>query len=206
MTELLVTCQSEIATKDEGTVDISVNFHTIVDDERQTIIPLWLDEVNAISPSLALPELSMSEEPLAFQGLSDLERSPLGFTSSLPEGVGRVQPALLLSDASGFISYKLGVPDFLPENDVYSNSDGKTLPESSARHDQPHFSITQGSQEKVKCTWPGCSRAVKKDNLTRHVNEMHHRKVKAICTGCRKGFVRPYMLKGHVCQAKSREF
>ncbi|KAG2743312.1 hypothetical protein P692DRAFT_20838969 [Suillus brevipes Sb2] len=45
-------------------------------------------------------------------------------------------------------------------------------------------------------------RAVKKDNLTRHVNEMHRRKVKAVCTGCRKGFARPYVLKAHIYRAK----
>ncbi|KAG1778298.1 hypothetical protein EV702DRAFT_1095450 [Suillus placidus] len=193
ITELLATYQSEITMADEGALNSSIDLQAIVDDKPQIIVPLALDELNASSPSLTPPELSVLAEPLAFRGqLSDLEYGPLGFTSTLPEGVGRVQPDLLLSGTSGVASYGLGIPGFLPQYDKYFN--GKTLSESSARHDQqPCLPIAQGSQDKVKCTWSGCSRAVRKDNLTRHVNEMHRRKVKAVCAGCGKRFARPYM-------------
>jgi hypothetical protein len=104
----------------------------------------------------------------------------------------------------GVIGY--GAPGFLsqPEYDIYS--DGKMLSESSARHDQqPRLPIAQGGQKKVKCTWPGCLRSVQKNNLTRHVNEMHRRVVKAVCDGCGRGFMRSYMLKNHTCPAKYKK-
>ncbi|KAG2348203.1 hypothetical protein BDR05DRAFT_956732 [Suillus weaverae] len=209
ITELLVTYQSEITVADECTLDSSVDFQAIVDDKPQIIVPLALDEFDAGSPSLTPPKLSILTEPLAFRSqLPDPEYGPLGFTSTLPEGVGlpigKLSQDLSLSGTSDVIGYGLGIPGFLPQYDTYF--DGKTLPESSARHDQqPRLPIAQGSQDKVKCTWSGCSRAVKKDNLTRHVNEMHRRKVKAVCAGCGKRFARPYMLKDHICRDKCRK-
>ncbi|KAG2073258.1 hypothetical protein BDR04DRAFT_1095150 [Suillus decipiens] len=80
-------------------------------------MPLVLDGVNIVSPSLAPPELSVLADSLAFRGkFLDLEHSLLWFTSSLQEGVGHVRPDLLLSETSGFISYELGVPEFLPQD------------------------------------------------------------------------------------------
>ncbi|KAG2066376.1 hypothetical protein BDR04DRAFT_1169953 [Suillus decipiens] len=173
ITELLVEYQSEITVENEGTMDSGVDFHTLGDDEHQAIMPLVLNDVNTIPPSLAPPEISVLAKSLAFRNqFLDLEHNPLWFTSSLQEDL------LLLSETSGFVSNELGVPEFLPRDDTYSK---EMLPDSSARHDQPHLAIVQGGQDKVRCTWPGCSRSVKKNNLTRHVNEMHRRRVKAVC-------------------------
>ncbi|KAG2753151.1 hypothetical protein P692DRAFT_20829638 [Suillus brevipes Sb2] len=79
-------------------------------------------------------------------------------------------------------------------------SEGETLPGSSSRLDQqlPH-PIEEGTRDKVQCTWPGCSKLVKKGSRTRHVNETHLRKVKTVCAGCGKGFTRSYMKKYHTC-------
>ncbi|KAG2139079.1 uncharacterized protein EDB93DRAFT_1164024 [Suillus bovinus] len=204
ITELLLTCQSEITMGGEGTLDSSMDFQAISDDEPQTVMPLAHDELNVVPPSLALPKLSISEEPLAFQGqFVDLKYDPLGLTRTLSEGLrdSKLPQDLLLSGTSGIVSHGLDVPVLLPEYDIYSAA--KTLSESSTSQDKRHVprSIAQGSQDRVNCSWPGCSRAVRKDNLTRHVNEMHRRKVKATCTGCGKGFARPYMLNEHICQA-----
>ncbi|OAX34268.1 hypothetical protein K503DRAFT_774724, partial [Rhizopogon vinicolor AM-OR11-026] len=65
---------------------------------------------------------------------------------------------------------------------------------STSRHQVP---IAQGGQEKVKCAWPGCSRFMTKDSFTRHVNETHLRKVKAVCARCERGFPRTYMKTNH---------
>ncbi|KAG2066357.1 hypothetical protein BDR04DRAFT_1106782 [Suillus decipiens] len=71
--------------EDEG------DFHTFVDDGHQAIMLFAQNEVNAISPSLAPPELSGFAESLAFRGqFLDLEHSALGFTST------RARPDLLL--------------------------------------------------------------------------------------------------------------
>ncbi|KAG2096353.1 uncharacterized protein F5147DRAFT_763570 [Suillus discolor] len=204
ITELLVTGQSEITTVEgDGTLDSSVDFQAIVSGEPQTVVPLAFDELNAVSPSLTPPELSVSAEPLAFQGqFSDLKYGPLEFgIITLAEGlsIGTIPQDVLLNGTPGVISYGLGVPGFLSQYDT--DSDRKTLSESSTSRDL-RLPIAQGSQHKVNCIWPGCSRAIKKDNLTRHVNEVHRRKVKAVCVDCGRKFARPYMLRDHICRAE----
>ncbi|KAG2112746.1 hypothetical protein BD769DRAFT_1391865 [Suillus cothurnatus] len=81
-----------------------------------------------------------------------------------------------------FVNYELGAQPFLPQHHTYS--EGK------------------GSQDRVKCIWPGCSKFVRKENHTRHVNETHLRKIKTLCTGCGKEFTRSYMKKDHICPAE----
>lgn len=89
ITELLVTCQSDISMRDEGTLDSSLGFQAIINDEPQAIVPLAFNKINAVSPLMTPQELSNSEESLAFRGqLTDLECGPLGLTSTLQEGVG----------------------------------------------------------------------------------------------------------------------
>lgn len=95
-------------------------------------------------------------------------------------------------------SYELDVQPFVPQDSIYS--EGKTssglLSRLSQRLPPP---VMQDSQDKVKCTWPGCLKFVRKDSRTRHVNEIHLRKVKTVCAGCGKGFPRSYMKKYHIC-------
>lgn len=85
VTELLVTSQSEITMGDQGTLDNGVDFAIIDDSEPLSILPLALDELNAVSPSLTPPDLSISAESLVFQGrLSDPEYGALGLASAFP--------------------------------------------------------------------------------------------------------------------------
>ncbi|KAG1805791.1 uncharacterized protein BJ212DRAFT_1390294 [Suillus subaureus] len=155
------------------------------------------DELDAVLPSLTLPELPILAEPLAFESqFSDLEYGPVVFTSTLPENIGLPVGNLSQDLLPGVVDYGLGVPELPPQY---------TLIESSARHDQqPCPPFAQGGRDKVMCTWPGCSRAVQKNSLARHINEMHRRVVKAVCDSCERGFARPYMLKNHICRAKYR--
>ncbi|KAG1842303.1 hypothetical protein C8R48DRAFT_737816 [Suillus tomentosus] len=203
LTELLVTqCQAEIIMRDEGTSDNGIDFQAIIDDsEPQTIVPLaTLDELNAVSPSLTPSDLPVLAESQTFQGQpSTLEYGPLGFTSTLPEGlpISRLPQDLLLSG-----SYRL---DFSPQYDTYFYRKMMSESESSASCDQQSshpIQVALADQDKVKCTWSGCSKALKKGSLTRHINETHRRKVKAVCVPCGKRFARPYMLKNHVCRAE----
>ncbi|KAG2075812.1 hypothetical protein BDR04DRAFT_1090540 [Suillus decipiens] len=163
-------------------------------------MPLVLDDVNTVSPSLAPPELSVLADSLMFRGqFLDLEHGPLCFTSS------RTRPDLLLSETSGFISCELGVPEFLPQDDTYSE---KMLPESSTRHDQPRLAIVHGDQNKVKCAWPGCLRSVKKNNLTRHVNENAPPEGQGCLCQVWKGFRAPVYVEGpvHIYQVIFRKY
>ncbi|KAG1749445.1 hypothetical protein EDB19DRAFT_1904546 [Suillus lakei] len=193
---------------ESGTLDNSDYPKAIVDDEPQTITPSALDELNAVSPLLTPLELPILPELLAFRGqLSDQYYRPLESArvmGPLPEDVdppfGQL-PQDLLRGTSSSMSYELSVQPFLHQHGTYS--EGRTLSGSSARRDQSLPSpIVQCSQDKVKCTWPGCSKFVKKDNRTRHVNETHLRKVKAVCAGCGKRFTRPYLRRDHICPAE----
>lgn len=64
-------------------------------------------------------------------------------------------------------------------------TEGQATSGSSAKR-YPHLClpIMLGGQEKVECTWPGCASILKKDSHTRHVDNIHLRKIKAICTRC----------------------
>ncbi|KAG1835337.1 hypothetical protein DFJ58DRAFT_847460 [Suillus subalutaceus] len=76
---------------------------------------------------------------------------------------------------------------------------------SSARpNEELSVPVVQASQvkDKVKCTWYGCSTFVNKDNLTRHVKEVHEGKIKAVCAGCGREFKRPYQMNAHILQSK----
>ncbi|KAG1851804.1 hypothetical protein C8R48DRAFT_360840 [Suillus tomentosus] len=72
---------------------------------------------------------------------------------------------------------------------------------SSARPDV-QLSVPIQVKDKVKCTWHGCSALVKKDNLSRHVKEVHEGKIKAVCAGCGKEFKRPYQMDEHIVRTR----
>ncbi|KAG0696271.1 hypothetical protein DFH29DRAFT_1004717 [Suillus ampliporus] len=111
---------------------------------------------------------------------------------------------LLPSDVSGTISYELGTQKFyriVPQHDTCY--EGQTLSGPSARHHQQLcLPVVLDGEEKVKCEWSGCSSSVKRDNYTRHVNEIHLRKVKAVCASCGKAFSRSYMKNTHMCRVR----
>ncbi|KAG1884614.1 hypothetical protein F4604DRAFT_1676734 [Suillus subluteus] len=68
-----------------------------------------------------------------------------------------------------------------------SSAEEQTWPGSSSRHDQS-----------PPPPMPGCRRFLKKENLTRHINEVHKRKIKARCDHCGREFTRPYLKKEHI--------
>jgi hypothetical protein len=75
---------------------------------------------------------------------------------------------------------------------------------SSARPDEkPSVPVVQASrvEDKVKCTWYGCSTLVNKDNLTRHVSEVHEGRIKVVCEGCRRPFKRLYQMNEHILRS-----
>ncbi|KAG0701093.1 hypothetical protein DFH29DRAFT_585166 [Suillus ampliporus] len=196
----LASWQSGVAVVDSGTWNSSGDLQTFVDDEH-----------NAIPPLLTPPDLSRLPEPLGCYGQpSDLEYGPLeylGVNITLPEGVDslvdQLHQDLLLRGTSGFASNEPGVQPFQPQ--YSTSSEGQTLSDSSVRRDQKlPLPTVQGRQEKVRCTQPGCSRVVRKDGLTRHVNQTHLRKVKSVCASCGKGFTRRYMERDHICRAERR--
>lgn len=191
-----------------GTWDSSVDL--IVGDEPPIIVPVALNKRDAYSLSLTPPNLSLLSfqhshgQPSAHEYGSLLQPS-VGVISSPPEGADlheKIEP--LLPSASGSVSYELGTQPFqkfLPEDDTCS--EGQTLSDPSVRHHQQLcLPVVQDDEDKVRCMWSGCSSVIKKDNYTRHVNEVHKRQFKAVCTICRKEFLRPYMKKTHICPGR----
>ncbi|KAG1749440.1 hypothetical protein EDB19DRAFT_1904541 [Suillus lakei] len=74
---------------------------------------------------------------------------------------------------------------------------------SASPDEQPAVPVVQAShvKDKVKCTWYGCPALVNKDNLTRHVKEVHEGKIKAVCAGCGREFKRPYQMNEHILRS-----
>lgn len=144
-------------------------------------------------------------EPLPFcSELSDTEFGPLesvGVASTLQESVDLVTRYVRSDLLPCSISSYEPAADFPPR----AGPGEQTSSGSSTRFDeQPPLAVVQSIREKVKCTWPGCLRSIQKENLTRHVNEVHRRKIKAVCNQCGNGFTRPYMMRDHNCRVKCR--
>ncbi|KAG1853495.1 hypothetical protein DFJ58DRAFT_728249 [Suillus subalutaceus] len=201
ITKLRDSVQSEATVMDSA----SSTYPQAIFYEPQNIATVAPDEPNVMLPLLSMPDLFGLPQPLAYGRLPDQEYGPLeyaGVMGSLPEDTNpmicqRSSDVLL----SGFVSYEPGAQPFPPHDGMYS--EGNTMLGSSSRLDpRPPLPIVQGSPDKVKCTWPGCSKFVKKESRARHVNETHLRKVKTVYTGCGRGFSRSYMKKGHICPLK----
>ncbi|KAG1763379.1 hypothetical protein EDD22DRAFT_952372 [Suillus occidentalis] len=126
-------------------------------------------------------------------------------TETLPEEadphLGQ-QPQELFPYDNESASYVPGAHGILPQHS--SSSEEQTL--LGQRHDlsQPP-PMVQGHQNRVMCTKPGCSVILNKENLTRHNNEVHERKIRARCDCCGREFTRPYLKREHVRQARCRK-
>ncbi|KAG2074968.1 hypothetical protein BDR04DRAFT_1150782 [Suillus decipiens] len=105
ITELLATCQSAITMEDEGTMDSGVLFHALVDNEHQVTMPQYHLTVASSATAFRLGRFT-SVPRQAFKLGAVLYGSPVAC-----KRVGSSP-----SKTSGFISYKLGVPEFLPQD------------------------------------------------------------------------------------------
>ena len=117
----------------------------------------------------------------------------------------RVRLDSLSFGTSSSSSHKLNVQPFDESPPQHTTCpEEQTLPGPSATHYQEsHVPPAQASQEKVRCTWLGCTSVVHKNNYARHLNESHLRRVKAICHRCGRTFPRTYMKRNHefTCRA-----
>ncbi|KIK43052.1 hypothetical protein CY34DRAFT_106594 [Suillus luteus UH-Slu-Lm8-n1] len=212
--EILAKSQSEVAIGNTGAWGRSSDLS--FGDEPLTIAPTALNEFDANSFLSTPPNLghSLLPQPLLFlngqpsaQEYGSLAPSSVGVGNTLPEGtdptVYQVSQQSLLTGASGSVSFELGTQSFqkfLAEDDT---SEEQTLsgPSVGYYHRQC-LPIVRDGEDKVKCMWSGCSGIIRKDSYTRHVNEVHKRLIKAICTTCGKKFPRPYMKKTHICPSR----
>ncbi|KAG2066354.1 hypothetical protein BDR04DRAFT_1121206 [Suillus decipiens] len=203
ITELLDNVQSEVTVINSGRRDSSAYHQKIFDDEHQNVATIAPDELNTL-----LTTLSNLPQPLALSGLSDQEYGPLEsdeVMGSLQEDTDAMicqrPPDAFLCNTSSHVIYEL--QPFVPQDGM--SFEEKTISGSSSTLKQRlPPPIVQEIEDKVKCTWPGCSKFVKKESRTRHVNETHLRKVKTVCASCGKGFTRSYMKKDHICRQKCK--
>ncbi|KAG1884607.1 hypothetical protein F4604DRAFT_1919051 [Suillus subluteus] len=150
-------------------------------------------------PSLTQPQHDMYDE--AFSAFLDprvMESSSEGVDPRL----GQLFQDLSLHDTSDSI-YE---PTALPFQGIYYEHVASS---SSARPDeQLSVPVMQVSQvkDKVRCTWDGCSALVNKDNLTRHVKEVHEGKIKVVCPGCGREFKRSYQMNEHIFRSRCGRF
>jgi hypothetical protein len=96
-TELFASCQShaQVTIGDPGGLTSSVDIQTIGNDEPQTIMPVALDKLDAITPSLTPLDRSLLLQPLALCGqFSGNEYGPslgyVGVAGPLPEPGGQL--------------------------------------------------------------------------------------------------------------------
>ncbi|KAJ8589441.1 hypothetical protein M405DRAFT_841876 [Rhizopogon salebrosus TDB-379] len=97
--------------------------------------------------------------------------------------------SFLQESDSGATSLPVSQPssDLLPGTSVYANHGVSTPLRSFAPqndtsiicHQEPPPCVVRCSQEKMQCTWPGCSSVIQKGSYVRHVKEIHQRTVKA---------------------------
>jgi hypothetical protein len=93
----------------------------------------------------------------------------------------------LFLGASDGANYTLS--DLTPQSYMYSEE------QTFYQQLRPEPGFVQVGQKKVQCTL--CSKVVRRDGYTRHVNETHLRAVKGVCTRCRKTFQRKYLKTKH---------
>ena len=229
--EILASCQPEAAY--EGPWKYSnVDLRAISGVRLQS--PVAFNEV--IHPSSTdlplLPQPSALQHlqgQLPGQESGLLSQGSVGFTSTLPEGIdhlpeqhfpGRVSRIHRVSfvyhvrlDFFPFgtpypVSYEPGARPFHSSVHQYSTyAEGQTLPgPSTSHHQEPHLPVTRGGQEKVECGWIGCSSVVTRDSLTRHVTEIHLRKVKHTYNRCGRAFMRTYEKRNHEPTCHGRKF
>ncbi|KAG1763383.1 hypothetical protein EDD22DRAFT_887308 [Suillus occidentalis] len=189
ITELLRNREPEVTAGDQGEwvpQDGTVGLQAVINDEQLTFV----------------------NEPPPFYGrLLDIEfnqTEPIEVTSTLQESADLVsQPSQDLF-RYGTSSYEAPAGDFPSHHDTFPER--LDASNSSANLDeQLPLTIVQVIRERVQCNWPGCSRIVNKDNLTRHINEMHRRRIRVICNRCGKGYTRRYMMTSHNCRAGHRD-
>ncbi|OJA13637.1 hypothetical protein AZE42_09889 [Rhizopogon vesiculosus] len=167
---ILATRQSGV-TMGEGQYDSSVNFQATSGDGHADTYRLQQLTLQRIQLEGQLAEKSYGPFP-PLQGSGGVSYPPLS-TAIVPGIVG---------DAD----YRRSA--VMTQNGTSSE---QTL------YQQPHPRVVQAGQKKVHCPVTGCTKVVRKDGLTRHVNETHFQVVKGYCTRCAKPFKRLDLKRKH---------
>ncbi|KAG1851339.1 hypothetical protein DFJ58DRAFT_728999 [Suillus subalutaceus] len=163
----------------ELNIDSIMNLQVIFGDGIQAIED---NDLDTISPSSAPP-----------QEYGPLSQDSVGIVNATTDPpVEQLSPDLMFAGSGSHV-----VPPFQSSVNGHVTEKQPTSGSSAKRYPHLCLPIMLGGQKKVKCTWPGCSSILKKDSHTRHVDNIHLRKVKAICSRCGRGFTRTYAKTKH---------
>ncbi|KAG1818016.1 uncharacterized protein BJ212DRAFT_1479839 [Suillus subaureus] len=156
-----------------------MNLHVVFSNESQAIAD---NDLDTISPLSALPQ--------EYGPLSQESVGVVNATTDPP--VEQLSPDQMFASSVSHVAppFQSSVNGHVTEGQATSGSSAKRYPHLC-------LPIMLGGQEKVECTWPGCASILKKDSHTRHVDNIHLRKIKAICTRCGRGFTRTYAKTKH---------
>jgi hypothetical protein len=217
LAEILANCQSEVAMRHEDP-----RKYNIADLQATSRGMLQTPNGAAHPSSTDFTHLSQQLVPQHLRGQSPgqenefLSRESVRITSTRLEGtdppLSQYFPGTPSYIRSLSFTYHMRL-DFTSELGVEPSSsqhgtcsEGQALSGTSTSfHQELREPVVQCDQEKVKCTWPGCPSVVVKNGYTRHVNETHLRKVKAVCARCEKTFPRTYMRKNHERTCRGRQ-
>ncbi|KAG2335401.1 hypothetical protein BDR05DRAFT_1006852 [Suillus weaverae] len=149
-----------------------------------------------VQPSLPQPQHSMYSE--AFSTFHDPRVTEPLLEGEDPRLVQRSQGLSLRGTCDSVYE-----PAAHPSQSIYFE---ERVPSSSSARPDEHLSIpvaqARQGKGKVRCTWYGCSTVINKDSLTRHVEEVHEGKIKAVCAGCGREFKRPYQMNEHILRSR----
>ncbi|KAG1799253.1 uncharacterized protein HD556DRAFT_1439661 [Suillus plorans] len=190
-------CSSPMTVKHSGGHD------SIVDSQA------GLNSLDAIPPSISSHGPYIVPQPAPYE-------VSYGVTGSVPEGT----EGLLLNGTRGFAnnvthqgfpaSYEMDVTESSSEGadlsfDVDGTSDPVCEPAGQPAAQQLGSIVQTGrakvkvGRPKVKCPWDKCPKFISKDGLSRHINEVHEKKIVAVCPRCKKDFTRTNVMTHHAC-------
>ncbi|OAX39865.1 hypothetical protein K503DRAFT_865095 [Rhizopogon vinicolor AM-OR11-026] len=170
LAEILVARRSGV-TMDEGQYGSSVNFQATSGDEHA--------------------DTSMSQQSMLQHIQLEGQVAEQSYGPFLPlQGSGGIShPPLDAAPVPGiFGDADYGCSAVVTQNGTSSE---QTL------YQQPHPGVVQAGQKEVHCTFNGCTKVIRKDGLTRHVNETHLKVAKGYCTHCARPFKRLYLKRKH---------
>jgi hypothetical protein len=221
LAEILANCQPEAAMWNEGPWKYgNIDLQAISGIKPQTVALNHVPSTN-FTPMSQSSTLQRLQGQLPGQEYGLLSQESVGVTSIL--GIdpplnqflpGRVSyihhPSLAYHVRLDFSLFDTSEPDaqqFPSSAPPHGTGfEGQTSSDpSTSGYQERHVPVVQGGQERVKCTWAGCSSVIKKNCYTRHVDETHLRKVKAVCAQCGRKFPRTYMKKNHELTCRGRQ-
>ncbi|KAG2092798.1 uncharacterized protein F5147DRAFT_779541 [Suillus discolor] len=175
-----------------------------------------LNSLNAIQPSISWYDLYLMLQPAAHEVLYRVTRSVQEGTESLllngtHDFANNVTQQHSIYSEGFPVSYVMDVTESSSEGmgahfDLLLDVNGTSDPVCEPAAQQLGSVVQTGrvkikvGHPKVKCPWDKCPKFINKDGLSRHINEVHEKKIVAVCPRCDKFFTCTNVMMHHVCR------